>query len=265
MINSIILGLVQGISEFLPISSSGHLVLFGQLLDVTSPGNTLEAMLHVGTLFSVIFCFREKILMLFSDFFGLFKSNYKSHFKTKNNFVLLIIVASIPAVITGLLLDSFFASLFDSVLFVGLFLIITGIILFISTKVEIGKKEMSDLNYKDALFIGLFQSIAVIPGISRAGMSITAGLFKKYSRKTAAEWSFIMSLPVIAGAAILKIPDAINSTNLDIPFLMSGVLSSFIFGILAINILLKVIQSDKWKFFSYYCFFIGALLVVTNI
>ncbi len=265
MFKSLLLGFVQGVSEFLPISSSGHLVIFSQYLNVSSAGNTLEIMLHVGTLFSVIFCFRDKIKKLFYDFFGLFKSNYKSHFETKNNFILLIIVASIPAVITGLFLDSFFTNLFDSILFVGVFLLLTGIVLFISTKVKIGNKEMKDLNYKDALFIGLFQSIAVIPGISRAGMSITAGLFKNYNRKTAAEWSFIMSLPVIAGAAILKIPDLLDSTNINLAFLGVGVVSSFIFGILAIKVLLKIIQSDKWKYFSYYCITIGILLVIFNV
>ncbi len=265
MIKSFILGIVQGISEFLPISSSGHLVIFSEYLNISSPGNTLVIMLHVGTLLSIIFSFRDKIKMLFSDFFGLFKSNYKSHFETKDNFILLLIVASIPAVITGLFLDSYFENLFNSVILVGVALILTGLVLFISTKVEIGSKEMKDLNYKDAFYIGIFQSFAVIPGISRAGMSITAGLFKKYSRKTAAEWSFIMSLPVIGGAALLKVPELITSTQFNIPFLIVGVLTSFVFGIIAIKILLKVIQSEKWKYFSYYCIVIGLVLVFLNI
>jgi len=265
MIKALILGIVQGISEFLPISSSGHLVIFSEYLNVSAPGNTLVVMLHVGTLLSIIFCFKDKIRMLFSDFFGLFKSNYKSHFETESNFILLLIFASIPAVITGLFLDSYFENLFSSVILVGVALVLTGLILFASTKTNIGSKEMSELNYKDAFYIGLFQSIAIIPGISRAGMSITAGLFKNYTRKTAAEWSFIMSLPVIGGAALLKVQDLINSTQLNIPFLIIGVLTSFIFGILAIKILLKVIQSEKWKYFSYYCIFVGSALVFLNI
>ncbi|MFP4456514.1 MAG: undecaprenyl-diphosphate phosphatase [Clostridia bacterium] len=265
MLKSLILGIIQGISEFLPISSSGHLVVFSEYLNVSSPGNTLEIMLHVGTLFSVIVCFRDKIAMLFKDFFGLFKKGYTSHFKTNSNFILLIIVASIPAVVTGLFLDAYFESMFDSIFLVGVALIFTGIILFTSTKFDIGKKELKDLNFKDAFFIGILQSLAVIPGISRAGMSITAGLFKKYNRKTAAEWSFIMSLPVIGGAALLKIPDLIDSTSINFSFLVVGMLTSFIFGIIAIKILLRVIQSEKWKYFSYYCVSIGIILVFLNL
>lgn len=265
MIKALILGIIQGISEFLPISSSGHLVVFGEYLNMSMPGNTLEIMLHVGTLFSVIVCFREKIFLLIKDFFGLFKSNYKSSFNTKTNFVVLLIIASIPAAVIGLLLDSYLEKVFESVLFVGFALLLTGIILFISTKIKIGTKTMEDITIKDAIFIGIAQSIAVVPGISRSGMSITAGLFKNLDRKNAAEWSFLMSLPVIAGAAILKIPSLLRVTDLNYANLFVGIISSFIFGILAIKILLKVIQSDKWKYFSYYCLIVGTVLIAINI
>jgi undecaprenyl-diphosphatase len=265
MLKIIILGIIQGISEFLPISSSGHLVIFGEYLNVSVPGNTMEVMLHIGTVFSILVCFWPKVWLIIQDFFGIFTKRNKNHFNTKTNPVLLLIIASIPAVITGLLLDNYFEQLFDSVFHVGIALIVTGLVLFYSTKVKLGNRELKDLTAKDALFIGIAQSLAVIPGISRSGMSITAGFKKKLSRKTAAEWSFLMSLPVTAGAGLLKIPAMFNDSNIVVSELIVGIIASFIFGIIAIKVLMKVIQSDKWKYFSYYCLIMGVLMVALNI
>ncbi len=265
MIRTLILGIIQGITEFLPVSSSGHLVIFSEYLNVSIPGNTMEIMLHVGTLFSIMVCFWDKIVLIIKDFFAIFTNKQENHFNTKTNPVVLLIAASIPAVVLGLSLNNYFEQLFDSVLYVGFALIATGSVLFYSTKVRIGERKLSDITIKDAVFVGIFQSLALIPGISRSGMSITAGLKRQLDRRTAAEWSFIMSLPVTAGAIILKIPAMLSDSNIILLDLFIGVLASFIFGVFAIKLLMKVIQSDKWNYFSYYCILIGILMVTINI
>ncbi len=264
MLKAFLLGLIQGIAEFLPISSSGHLVIAGLLLKIDAPGNTMEVLLHLGTLFSVSVCFYDKIIMLFKDFFSLLSRKKESVFGTKVNFVLLLIIATIPAVISGLFLDRYAAWMFNSPLAVGVALLFTAAALYYSNSLTLGQRTLADLTVKDALIIGMLQAIAVVPGISRAGMSITGGMLVGLSRKDAAEWSFLMSLPVIAGAVVLKIPDVLASPDIQMSSLIVGILTAFIFGIIAIKTLMNIIQTDKWKYFAYYCMLAGAILVIAN-
>ncbi|QOR35798.1 undecaprenyl-diphosphate phosphatase [Clostridium sp. 'deep sea'] len=178
-IKALILGIIQGFAEFLPISSSGHLVLASEILQINAPGNVMEVMLHLGTLGSVFVCFWDKIKMLIIDFFSLFirkRSRVRSEAANYKNLSLYLILASIPAVVTGLFLDSYFQELFDKVIYTGVALLFTAGVLWFADYYSKGRKKLNKIKAKDAFIIGLWQSIAVFPGISRAGMTIFGGL-----------------------------------------------------------------------------------------
>ncbi len=259
----ILLGIIQGFTEFLPVSSSGHLVLVSEYLNISAPGNTLEVMLHFGTLFSVIFCFWSKVKLLIADFLSIFIPSLKVRAEYQHA-SLYIIVASIPAVITGVLLNQYFESMFDSVLLTGIFLMVTGAILFWAHNYSTGRREMMSMTFVDALIIGIFQSLAVFPGISRAGTTISAGFVRGFDKETAVEWSFLMSIPIIAGAALLKIPEVITSGSFGWGIVW-GALAAFITGVIAIKLLLTIIRRLGWRIFAYYCWAIGGIVIVTSI
>ena len=195
MLDSIILGIIQGLTEFLPVSSSGHLVLFGKLLNHQEEGNLFEVLLHFGTLVATIIVFRTHIMDLVK---GIFSGDSKSKSLGIN-----IVIASIPTAIIGLLFEDFMESLFDSPLLVSCALIFTGIIL-MSTKFV--KGETKDLTWKMALIIGFAQAMAITPGISRSGSTIAIALLIGLSRKEAGNFSFLISIPVIGGVTFSENP-----------------------------------------------------------
>ncbi|MFH1971231.1 MAG: undecaprenyl-diphosphate phosphatase [Patescibacteria group bacterium] len=238
---SLVLGILQGFTEFLPVSSSGHLVLVQSLIPgFRQPGVLFDVCLHFGTLFAVLFFFRKK----------LFKLSFK--------YILYIAVATIPAVIVGYIFKDSISSLFSSVGVVGIALVITGLINFLTSK---QKEEGKSLSYKKSLFIGLMQAFAIIPGISRSGSTIFAGTKSGLSSKDAAEFSFLMSVPAIIGANILEVHsnwgESINYTSYFI-----GFLAAFISGVLAIKIVLKFLQEKKFKVFAFYCLALGIITLL---
>ncbi len=267
---SLLLGIIQGLTEFLPISSSGHLVLASELLNVNAPGNLMEVMLHLGTLLSVVVCFWHKITALVIDFFSLFSKKrariIKRHRNYKyQNLSIYLIVASLPAVVTGLVLDSYFSVLFDKVIYTGIALLFTGTVLWWADKSSNGRKGLSKMKVKDALIIGLWQSIAVIPGISRAGMTISAGFKRGLKKEDAVEWSFLMAIPIIAGATVVKIPAVLNNPAIDIRSILIGTIAAFAAGILAIKLLLRIIKQRGWRMFAVYCWLVGIIIVITTV
>jgi len=266
--NAIILGLLQGLTEFLPVSSSGHLVLGKALLGIPEQGIAFEVFVHFGTLLAVVTIFRKDIVNLFQAFFSLFKkSTYSQGFSKKYasdadlRLLIFICLATIPAVIVGLLFEDYVETAFSSPHFVGVTLIITAVILsatFFKSKTE---KPMNLLN---TFIIGVAQAFAIMPGISRSGSTISFGLFQKMSGNDAARFSFLLAVPAILGAVVLKTSELIK-TGISGEFflvLLVGTIASYISGYIAIETLLSIVRKGKLYLFAPYCLIIGILALV---
>lgn len=255
MIESIILGIVQGLTEFLPVSSSGHLVVFGEILQQADDGTLTEVLLHLGTFLATLIIFRKQVLDLIV---GVFKRDQIQ--LKKFGF---IILASIPTGLAGILLKDFFEGLFNAPKAVAGFMLITGVILLLTKFVKELQPE-GEMNWKQALVIGFAQSFAIIPGISRSGSTICTALFLKVSRKDAGEFSFLISLPAIAGATLLHVKDLIETglpETLGFPIVF-GVLASFLSGLFALVWLLKFVKKGKMHLFAPYMFIVGTLGII---
>lgn len=249
---AILLGLVQGLTEFLPVSSSGHLVIFQHILGVQESPLTFDVMLHMGTLLAVFVAFWDDIIDILK--------------KPFTRLTYLIVVGCIPAAIAGYLVAPVIEKAFESLLVVGLGLIFTGFALRFSEKWSqemIGLKDIPNTSYKDALFIGLLQALAIVPGISRSGCTIAAGLFAGMERELAARFSFLLSIPVILGAGIFELSDVSSSAwsqNL-VPYTV-GTLVAALFGYLAIKIVMRLVRHGRLSVFSYYCWAVALVTLV---
>ncbi|MEW5925294.1 MAG: undecaprenyl-diphosphate phosphatase [Candidatus Zixiibacteriota bacterium] len=251
-LDSIILGIIQGLTEFLPISSSGHLVLGQHLLGVKMPGLMYELVVHFGTLVSVLIYFRKKVYVLL-------KALYTPSLKTERLMILYIILGTIPAVIIGLSFKGPIERAFGSPWAAALFLIFTGIVLLFTSAFEKGIKK---INIPRSIIIGFAQALAIMPGISRSGMTISAGLFSGVKPIEAAEYSFLLSIPVIIGAIIYQGSNIISSENGLIGQYIVGASVSFLVGLFAVYLLLDLIKKGKFKYFGIYCLIIGILGVI---
>ncbi len=270
-LRAIILGIVQGLTEFLPVSSSGHLQIFKNIFGIEffESGLTLDIMLHIGTLLSVFVVFRKDIFELIKEFFMLIADALRGKFKIETPYrrmLLMLVVASIPAAFAGFLFKDFVESIADDRLWVvGVCLFITAAILLLSDKVVTGRKEMKDLSLKNSFFVGLFQGVAILPGISRSGSTIAGALFAGFSREFSVKFSFLLSIPAILGAALFDGIDVIKEGT-DISFLPAfcGVTVAAVSGFFAIKILRKLVKDGKFKYFAYYCMVAGALTLVLS-
>jgi undecaprenyl-diphosphatase len=254
---AMLLGLIQGLTEFLPVSSSGHLVIFQEILGLDEPGVTLEVMLHFGTLLSVMWVFGGDFLALLA-----FRKN-----SAERNLLLMLIAGVVVTGSIGLLFSDYITEFFKSTLLVGFMLLITGAILKLITILPAGLKEKENITLKDALFIGLLQAFAMIPGISRSGSTIAAALWRGLDRQTAVKYSFMLSAPVIMGATLLELRRLLSfgfGQELIINYLAGGVVA-FIAGILAIRIFIKLLAGNKFYYFSYYCFAAGTLIIIVSL
>jgi len=250
LLDAILLGIIQGLTEFLPISSSGHLVLGQRILDVKIPGNGFEIITHLGTLLSVLCVFRKEILSLILNITD----------KETRKYIFYLILGTIPAIIIGFGAKSYISELFDSVQLVSVALMVTGLILFFSQKV---KKNSLTIDANKALLIGITQAIAIIPGISRSGITICTALALGMSGKNAAKFSFLLAIPVISGAGLLLALDSqSNITLIPLTSLIMAFLSSFIVGYICLKWLLSLLESGKFYFFGYYCFLIGLIVLL---
>ena len=246
IIDGIILGIIQGVTEFLPISSSGHLVIAQELLGIKQPGNQFEILVHMGTLASIIVIFFDDIRFLFLSI----------NKKGTQKFISYIIIGTIPAVLLGLGFKDTLESLFENTYYVGCALIFTGIILFISNNV---KRMEKDNSYHKSFLIGIAQALAIIPGISRSGMTISCALLLGLSAKESARFSFLLAIPVIFGAGLLMALDIDDGLQIEPAVALAGLISSFIIGIIALKWLLDLLQDGKLHYFGVYCFFVGTL------
>lgn len=283
LFEAIFLGIVQGVAEFLPISSSGHLAIFKNIFGLGDVGIAFDVLLHVGTLIAVFVAYWKDIKELIINGVGIivdFIFNIMAFIKGKINksqpeyrkiiqsnyrkFVLLVIVSTIPTGIMGILGDDLIESVSTGLVIPGICLLITGVLLLISDMLAGGKKRIGETTYKNALAIGIVQGIAILPGISRSGSTITAGLLCKFDRSYAVKYSFIMSIPSILGAAVIKLKDigTQNLTGGEITSYVIGAIVAAIVGFISIKTMLLVVRKKKFKFFAYYCFLAGVFALV---
>lgn len=270
IIEAIIVGIVQGLTEFIPISSSAHIILAQEILGVKQPGITFEVVVHVGTLFSVFWVFWDDIFKLIKAFFSIPKAlinkNSFESLKSKDerNFIYMLIIATIPTGVFGLVFKDFFSSVYSYTKVIGLTLLVTGGILYLSQKMASGYKKDGEISLWDGLIIGFFQSLAIFPGISRSGSTIAGALFRKLDRETAVRFSFILSIPAILGATVLEVNEAIAQgfdSSLALPYL-AGLVFSAISGVIAIKWLVALLNKGKMHYFSYYCWVVGVLVLI---
>jgi len=259
-LQAIALGVVQGLSEFLPISSSAHLALVPWLLGWEDPGLAFDVALHFGTLLAVLWYFRIEWLTLIRAAFGIITTGRIDTPEKRR--VVYLIIATIPGAIGGYLLQSKAESAFRSPQLIAVALIVLGILLWIVDKLVDQRRILGEMRFVDALLIGLSQVIALIPGVSRSGSTITTARGLRFDRESAAEFSFLISMPIIAGAVILEGPKALAQGGLTNE-LMSGVVASAISGWLAISILMRYVSRHSYGVFAVYRIIFGlAVLAV---
>jgi len=259
-LQAIALGLIQGLSEFLPISSSAHLTLAPWLFGWDDPGLAFDVALHFGTLLAVLWYFRMEWLTLIRATWGILTSGRIETPEKRR--VVYLILATIPGAIGGLLLQSRAESAFRSPELIAIALIIMGIVLWVVDKLVDQSRVLGEMRWVDALLIGLAQVIALIPGVSRSGSTITTGRGLRFDRESAAEFSFLMSMPIIAAAVVLEGPKALHQSGFSNE-LMSGIAASAISGWLAISILMRYVSRHSYGIFAWYRIILGiAVLAV---
>ncbi len=253
--DAVVLGLVQGLTEFLPVSSSGHLVIAQQLLHVSEPGVFLEVTLHVGTLLSVLIVYRRKLASLV---IGLIRRDPDAL-----RYIALLVLASVPAAIVGFTLQDTIEAAFKAPVITGIMLIVTGGILWSTRYVEKERPAARSVpGWGLAFAIGVAQSFAILPGISRSGSTIATGLWGGLRGAAAAEFSFLMSVPAIAGAALLQTKDVgADVATIGVGHLIVGFLTSLIAGIIAIEALVWLLRKQEFHRFAYYLWPVGLLFL----
>jgi len=245
---AIVLGIIQGIAEFLPISSDGHLVIAGRLLGIKDNNIGMTVALHIGTLASILVVYRRDILPALRS----------------PKLVAAVVAATIPLVFVGLFLKDIVDETFDSPIVAGFGLLLTALVVGLMPRVEHGSRELADIDWKRGLIIGLFQSVAVLPGVSRSGSTIFGGLTTGLQRQAAANFSFYIAVPAIAGAAVLLGKDLLESKGAGLapgPTIV-GVLTSFVVGVLALKLLLGLVSRGKLHWFAVYCAVLGIGVII---
>ena len=240
---AIFLAIIQGLTEFLPISSSGHLVIFQKLFGLNPPV-LFDILVHVGTLGAIIAYFLKPLS------------------KISKHTLLLVVIGTIPAVVVGLFLQTYITQIFDSLKLVGVALLMTAGLLLVSKRFKLLNRRFKYLKWQDALFVGIFQALAILPGVSRSGSTIVAGLARKLDRETAFRFSFYLAIPAILGALTLQIPDLIGG---QVNYLSQGILGMIIAGAVgyeALKILEKTLLGAKFWLFGIYCLVLGIVILL---
>jgi undecaprenyl-diphosphatase len=256
---ALVLGILQGLSEFLPISSSAHLALAPWILGWPDPGLAFDVALHFGTLVAVLWYFRSEwaaLLVAAKDIV------VRRRIETeRERRVLYLIVATVPGALAGLALEKQAESSFRDPRLIGSALIVMGVLLWAVDRFAERDRALASMRWIDALIVGLAQMFAIIPGVSRSGSTITAGRALRLTREDAAVFSFLMSMPIIAAAAVLKLPQAIREQGLSAPMIV-GVLASAVSGWLAILVLLRVVIRHSYGVFAVYRILLGAAVLL---
>lgn len=283
ILKALLMGLIQGATEFLPVSSSGHLAIFKQVFKMElDTGNYFDVMLHMGTLAAIIVVMHEDIWGILREFWGMLVTvfanlvvfikrrrgdNRYTYFKVVNSsyrkLVLMVLVSTVPTGILGIVGDELVERASQTLWVVGLCLVLTAVLLFLADRHPYGKIRVKDATYSSAFIMGIAQGVATMPGLSRSGTTITTGLLLGYNKKLAVKYSFIMSIPAIAGAMVVKFGDlkneALGSANL--PGYILGTLVAFGVGVLCLKFMLKLIRSKRYIGFAIYCLVIGLAVI----
>ena len=272
LLHAVLLGLIQGVAEFLPVSSSGHLAIAEHLLGMSGateiPG-FFDVLLHLGTLIAVFAAYWTDIRDMVVEFFGgvrdLARHSTPTPVPPARRMIVLIIVGTLP-LFAILPIKDLVEGLADNMYFVAGALIVTGCLLFASDRVKKGRKTERNATLLDVLLVGVAQAIATCPGISRSGTTITAGCFVGFERKFAVRYSFLMSIPAILGANLLALKDALESNIVlaDIPVYLAGVAVSAVVGYACIRLLKMIADKGRFGAFAYYCWAVGILTLVLN-
>jgi len=248
----IVLGIVQGLTEFLPVSSSAHLAFIERFFNVDPSEGSLNALLHLGTLLAIFYYFRRRIWQLF-----------QAPFKRDKNWrlLLLLITATLPTAVLGLFLNKWAEAMSDLIWLVGVALGLTGSFMYVVEasleRKRSPQKNAHELSFTEALLIGVMQGLAVFPGLSRSGLTIAMGLWRGLNREAAVEFSFVLSIPAVLGNALLSFPKALPQADA-----LLGALIAALVGILAIRLLLHVLIQKGLKPFAYYCWGLGLLAIL---
>ncbi|UCD16878.1 MAG: undecaprenyl-diphosphate phosphatase [Candidatus Zixiibacteriota bacterium] len=250
--DAVFLGLIQGLTEFLPVSSSGHLVLVEHILKVKLPGVVFELVVHFGTLVAVLIYFRRKILLLI-------RSIFDRSLASQRRMILFLVLGTLPAVAVALLFEEMVECAFSSPAMTSAMLIATGLLLLGAAA---SRRNGRAVGFGSSLLIGLAQALAILPGISRSGATISVGMLAGVRPLAAAEFSFLLSIPAIAGAIVFKIKDILTVDTSLVGQYVVGAMTAFFSGVLAVYLLLSVIKKGKFQYFGIYCLIAGVFGII---
>ncbi len=244
-LQAIFLGIVQGLTEFLPVSSSGHLVIFQKIFGFLEPPVTFDTLVHFGTLVALVFFFWKDIRSLFS---------YRA-------LIIKLALGSIPIGIVGLLLKEEVEIIFNSLLLTGISFLITALLLFLTALISNTSKSIDKISLWDSVIIGFFQALAILPGVSRSGSTISAGIYQRMKREDAFRFSFLLGIIAILGAVLIQIPEICHFNGQQIINGLLGFISSAVVGFFALKILKRVVLEGKLYYFGIYCFLLGIICI----
>lgn len=272
VIKAFILGLIQGVSEFLPISSSGHLSIAGRIMGMDPEASNLlsfNILLHVATLAAVFIVYRNDIWEMIKAFFAMLGDLFTGKGLRLGEFtyrrlIVMLVAATLPAVVAALFLGDIIES--PQLWQIGIFLIVTAILLFLSERLAGGNIDLENMSVKRAFCVGCFQGLGTLPGISRSGSTIVGGLFCNLNKTTAVRFSFLMSIPAILGALVLDIKDMVSTQAQTLSFMpvAVGMITAAVSGYFSIKFLLKLVEKSKLSYFSIYCTLAGIFAIILN-
>jgi len=263
-LQAIFLGIIQGLTEFLPVSSSGHLVLCQNLLGFKEPELLFDICLHIGTLTAICIVFFQEIKTIFMTLIHLpslakaaggYKSLYERNEQVR--ITALIVIGTLPTALLGILFHKVADQIFGAVWIVGIMLVVTGSFLWFTRYLNPTGRPIGRFTAKDALVIGLTQGLAILPGISRSGSTISVALFMGIDREVAGRYSFLLSIPAILGALILGFDSSIGRTSISAKVILMGTFSAAIIGYISLKILLRIVKRGKLYYFAPYCWLLG--------
>lgn len=268
ILEAIIQGIIQGLTEFLPVSSSGHLAVFQHFFGSSGEGDLFfSAILHLGTLVAVALAFRDTFAALITECFALIKDIFTREFSWKEmngerRMIIMLIISLAVLVPLYPLKDVVEAVSEKHILVIGFCFIYTSVILFLSDRVTKGKREPKDITVKNALTVGIFQGIALFPGISRSGSTIVGGLFSGFTRETAVKYSFVLGTPTILAGCLLEVKDAVEEgIDIDLIPVAIGFVVSAVVGVMAIKMVNWIVKNDKFIIFSVYTLILGLVVI----
>ena len=269
VLDALILGVVQGLTEFLPVSSSGHLVLVPEFFNIPAPTLGFDVLVHVATLIAVVGYFIRDVSKMILSVVAPRRLRTREEVKYWRRLLLWLVIGSIPAGLAGLLLSDFFESLFESTLTVGVFLVITSLLLW-GADVTMGRAkpqvlELGKMRVADALVVGCFQALAIAPGPSRSGATITGGIFLGFDREAAARFSFLLSIPVILGAFLTKLGDISGGFSGGSGGAYTvGTIAAAVSGFVAVYFLMRWLRTHRLRMFAIYTLLLGLFVIVLS-